>query len=61
MTTQDLLDDRYGRRRSPARRWLLVVGTLVVVAAIGYFGWSIVQGTLDAYARVAGGMKPRPA
>lgn len=48
MTTQDLLDDRYGRRRSPARRWLLAVVSLIVVAGVGYVGWSIVQGTLEA-------------
>ena len=36
MTTQDLLDDRYGRRRSPARRWLVALGALVVVGAVGY-------------------------
>lgn len=48
MTTQDMLDDRYGRRRSPARRWLLVVVAAVVIAVIGYLGWTIVQGTLES-------------
>ncbi|WP_127819352.1 DUF4307 domain-containing protein [Microbacterium sp. CPCC 204701] len=48
MTTQDMLDDRYGRRRSPSRRWLLAIGALVAVGAVGYVGWSIVQSTLDA-------------
>ena len=47
MTTQDMLDDRYGRRRSPARRWLTVGGIVVAVAVIAWFGWSIVEGALD--------------
>lgn len=47
MTTQDKLDDRYGRRRAPARRWLLAGAIAVGVAVVAYFGWSIVQGALD--------------
>jgi hypothetical protein len=48
MTTQDLLDDRYGRRRSPARRWIIVTGVLVVVALIAWFGWTTVQNTMNS-------------
>lgn len=48
MTTQDMLDDRYGRRRSPARRWVAALGALVAFAAVGYVGWTVVQETLDA-------------
>lgn len=41
MRTQQELDDRYGRVRSAGRRrsaW--IVGGLVVLALIGYFGWN---------------------
>jgi len=48
MTTQELLDDRYGRRRSPARRWLLGIVAVIALAAVVVVGWSIVQGSLDS-------------
>lgn len=43
MTTQDLLDDRYGRTRSPRRRllgWSIVA--VLALGAIGYLGWTTV-------------------
>lgn len=48
MTTQDMLDERYGRTRSPRRRW--VIGAAVAVAAIvvGLFVWTTVANSLDA-------------
>lgn len=47
MTTQDKLDERYGRRRGPARRWLIGAGIGVAVVIVALFGWSIVQGAMD--------------
>jgi hypothetical protein len=46
-TTQDMLDDRYGRVRSPRRRW--VIGALIVVAVllVGVFAWMTVAAALD--------------
>jgi hypothetical protein len=43
-----MLDERYGRRRSPARRWLIAVGLVVVLGVIALFGWWTVQGSLQA-------------
>lgn len=47
MTTQDKLDERYGRRRGPARRWLIGAGIVAAVVIVALFGWSIVQGAMD--------------
>ena len=47
MTTQDMLDERYGRTSSPRRRWtigIIIAGAAVVV---GLFAWMTVAGTLD--------------
>lgn len=46
MTTQDMLDERYGRRRSPARRWLIAAGAAVAAGIVGILGWWTVQGAL---------------
>ncbi|MFB7893865.1 DUF4307 domain-containing protein [Microbacterium sp. NPDC056044] len=48
MTTEDMLDERYGRRRSPARGWIIGVGVAVAVAAVGLFGWTTVQSSLNS-------------
>jgi hypothetical protein len=47
MTTQDMLDERYGRTSSPRKRWS--IGVVVGVAAIlvGLFAWMTVASTLD--------------
>ena len=37
--TQDMLDERYGRGRSPGRRWAIIVGATVAIVAVGLFGW----------------------
>ena len=47
MTTQDMLDERYGRSGSPARRWLIGVGIVVAVGVVVLFGWFTVQGALN--------------
>lgn len=48
MTTQQMLDERYGRTRSPRRRW--IVGTAVALGALvaGLFVWMTVANTLDS-------------
>ena len=48
MTTQDMLDERYGRTRSPARRWVVGVAVALGVAVVALFGWFTVSGALDA-------------
>lgn len=49
MTTQALLDDRYGRTRSPRRRIALwsVVGVVAVGATV-LLGWSTVSNSLSS-------------
>ncbi|KRA23870.1 transcriptional regulator [Microbacterium sp. Root61] len=47
MTTQDQLDERYGRTGSAARRWTIgVLGTLAVLA-VGGFSWLTVSNAMD--------------
>ena len=48
MTTQQMLDERYGRTRSPARRWIVAAGIAVAVTLVALFGWMTVSGSLDA-------------
>ena len=43
-----MLDERYGRRRSPARRWAIGGGILVAVGLVALFGWFTVQNALDS-------------
>jgi hypothetical protein len=38
-TTQEMLDDRYGRGWSRARRTAAVVGILIAVTLVGLFAW----------------------
>ena len=47
MTTQDALDERYGRRRSPRARWIRggFIGLAVVV--VGAFAWMTVANAFD--------------
>jgi hypothetical protein len=47
MTTQDMLDERYGRRRSPGRRWVIAAATALALAVIGAFAWTTVQNALN--------------
>lgn len=48
MTTQAMLDERYGRTRSPARRWAIVAAIVVAAAIVGMFAWFTVANSLDA-------------
>ncbi len=47
-TTQDILDERYGRGRSAARRWVIAGAVTAGIVAVGLFGWMIVATSLDA-------------
>lgn len=42
------LDDRYGRGRGRAPRWLIVLGLVIVVVAVGWFGWMTVASSLES-------------
>ncbi|MDQ1121698.1 DUF4307 domain-containing protein [Microbacterium trichothecenolyticum] len=49
MTTQDLLDERYGRTRSPRRRivgWSIVA--VLALGATGFLGWTTVANSLGS-------------
>lgn len=51
MTTQDVLDDRYGRTPSPRRRWTIAVAIalgIVVVAAIAWIAIAAAADTVEA-------------
>lgn len=47
MTTQDMLDERYGRRRSRGSRWIIGAVAAVGALAVGWFVWTVVASTLD--------------
>jgi hypothetical protein len=47
MTTQDMLDERYGRRRSRGSTWLVGTFAVAAAAALGALAWTIVGATLD--------------
>ncbi|WP_434970109.1 DUF4307 domain-containing protein [Microbacterium sp. bgisy207] len=42
------LDDRYGRSRGRAPRWAIALGLVAVGAAIGWFAWMTVAGSLES-------------
>jgi hypothetical protein len=48
MTTQQMLDERYGRTRRGATRWAVVAGILAAVIAVVAFAWLTVSNSLDA-------------
>jgi hypothetical protein len=47
MTTQDMLDQRYGRVSSPRRRWTIGIIGAVAVVVVGLFAWMTVAATAD--------------
>ncbi len=47
MTTQHMLDERYGRVRTPRRRWAIGVAIAIGAAVVVLFAWFAVSGTLD--------------
>ena len=47
-TTQDMLDQRYGRGRSASRRWSLIAFVTVAAVAVGLFAWMTFANSADA-------------
>jgi len=47
MTTQDMLDRRYGRGRRGASRWLAIIGIVIAVVVVGGYSWMTVASSLD--------------
>ena len=47
MTTQDMLDERYGRTSSPARRWTIGIFSVIAAILVGLFAWMTISSTLD--------------
>jgi hypothetical protein len=47
-TTQEVLDDRYGRGWSRGRRMAAVAGGAIALVAVGLFAWMTVTSALDA-------------
>jgi hypothetical protein len=41
VSAQETLDERYGARRGPSRRTLVVVATVLAVAFLGWLAWVI--------------------
>ncbi|MFB8386402.1 DUF4307 domain-containing protein [Microbacterium sp. NPDC055910] len=48
MTTQDMLDRRYGRRGRGGSRALVIIGIALAVVAVGLFSWMTVASSLDS-------------
>ncbi|WP_243073538.1 DUF4307 domain-containing protein [Microbacterium sp. SS28] len=48
MTTQQMLDERYGRTKRRGSRWVVGIGAAVAILAVGAFAWMTVEGSLDA-------------
>jgi hypothetical protein len=48
MTTQDMLDERYGRTRSPRRRWVIGAAVALGAVVVGLFVWTTVTNSLDS-------------
>lgn len=48
MTTQDMLDERYGRTRSPRRRWLLGGAVAIGAVVVGLFVWTTAANSMNA-------------
>jgi hypothetical protein len=47
MTTQDMLDRRYGRTPSPRRRWTVGIFIAIAAAGVAIFAWMTVAAALD--------------
>lgn len=47
MTTQDMLDERYGRTSSPRRRWTIGIVVAIAAVLVGLFAWMTIAGSLD--------------
>jgi hypothetical protein len=47
MTTQDMLDERYGRAGTPRRSWTIGIVGAISFVSVGLFAWMNVAGALD--------------
>lgn len=47
MTTQQMLDERYGRVRRRGTRWAVIIASTIGALAIGAFAWMIVANSLN--------------
>lgn len=47
MTTQEMLDERYGRGRGPSTRWVVGISIAVGAIIVVLFGWMTVASALD--------------
>ena len=57
MTTQQMLDERYGRTRSPRSRWVIAVVAAVGALVVGLFVWMTVANALDTVDADAAGFE----
>lgn len=48
MTTQQMLDERYGRTRRRGSRWVIIVAVAVGAVAIGAFAWLTVSNSINS-------------
>jgi len=48
MTTQEMLDERYGRTRSRRGRWVIAILSGIALLAVGAFAWMTVANSLNA-------------
>jgi len=48
MTTQQMLDERYGRTRPGRARWFVAIVSAVALLAVGAFAWMTVANSLNA-------------
>lgn len=46
MTTQEMLDERYGRTRRGGRRWFIVIAAAVAAVVVVAFAWMTVANSL---------------
>lgn len=47
MTTQDMLDERYGRTSSPRTQWTIGIVVAIAAVLVGLFAWMTIAGSLD--------------
>ena len=48
MTTQQMLDERYGRRRASSTRWIIGVAIAIGAVLTGLLAWSTIASSLDS-------------
>jgi hypothetical protein len=48
MTTQQMLDERYGRTRRRGSRWVVIVAVALGAVAIGAFAWLTVSNSINS-------------